>query len=39
MVKKLLGFSFLVVTFKAPTVKIQGGFHAEEDATVRIKQE
>ena len=27
------------VTFKAPTVKLQSGFHAEEGATVRIRQE
>ncbi|MBL7172195.1 MAG: hypothetical protein ISS68_05105 [Desulfobacteraceae bacterium] len=27
------------VIFKAPTVKIQSGFHAEEGPTVRIKQE
>jgi len=27
------------VTFKAPTVKIQSGFHAEEDAVVKIQQQ
>ena len=27
------------VIFKAPTVKIQSGFHAEEGATVNIKQQ
>ncbi len=27
------------VTFKAPTVKIQSGFHAEEGSVVRIKQQ
>ena len=28
-----------MVTFKAPTVKLQPGFHAESGSTVRIKQE
>jgi len=29
----------LTVTFKAPTIKLQPGFHAEEGAIVRMKQQ